>query len=185
MSAMAKATSRPRKTLDDFMALGDEARAELIAGEIYMTPSPTPWHQTVSFNLGLILGPHVREHGLGRVWSAPLDVHFPSGDVVEPDLIYVCSVKASIVQDWIRGVPDLLVEIASPSNAERDRIVKRDLYARNGVPEYWIVDPDVRTIELLRLQDRCYAPAGYFGLGTVLRTETMPLLRLVVDEVFP
>lgn len=184
MTPMAGATSRPRKTLDDFMALGDEVRAELIAGELYMTPSPTPPHQSVAANLHLILGPHVREQNLGTMWIAPLDVHLPSGDIVQPDLIFISTASAPIVQDWIRGVPDLLIEIVSPSNAERDRFVKRALYAENGVREYWIVDPDSRTIEVVRLDDGAYQPAGYFGVGTSLTSVTFPALRLDVGELF-
>ncbi len=178
------ATSRPRKTVSDFMALGEELTVELIAGELYSKPRVTVAHQTVVGGLLFVLAQHVREHGLGHFCGLPMDVHLPSGDIVKPDLLFVSKANESIIQDWIFGVPDLLIEVLSPVNAERDRIVKRDLYARNGVPEYWIVDPDVRTIEVLRLREGGYAPAGYFGMGTVLRTETMPLLRLVVDEVF-
>ena len=188
MNAMA-ATSRPLKTADEFMALGDEVRAELIAGEIFMAPAPTRWHQNVAGNLYELLAPHARTRGRGdaswgTVWIAPLDVHLPSGDIVQPDLIFVRTENWEILQDWIRGTPDLLIEIVSPSNAERDRIVKRALYARNGVSEYWIVDPDVRTVEVLRLRDGTYEPAGYFGAGTELVSSVLPDLRLPIDEVF-
>lgn len=185
MNAMAPATSRPPKTLDDFMALGDEVRAELIAGEIYhMAPSPQPRHQFVSLELLVVLDRHVRSLDLGRLLSAPSDVHLPSGDVVQPDLIFIAKANVAIIQDWIRGVPDLLIEIVSPSHAERDRIIKRALYARNGVPEYWIVDPVDRTIEVLRLCGETYAPAGYFGVGTYLESALLPGLALEVAGVF-
>lgn len=184
MDSMAPATSRPQKTVDDFMALGDEVRAELIAGELYMTPSPTPRHQDVAANLLERLRPFVRDRSLGTVWIAPLDVHLPGGDIVEPDLLFVSKANESIIQDWIRGAPDLLIEIVSPSNPERDRIVKRDLYARNGVGEYWIVDTEARAIEVLRLSGGTYAPAGYFVTGTALTTKTLPGLELPVEQVF-
>lgn len=184
MNAMASATSRPQKTVDDYMALGDEVRAELIAGEIYMAPSPRLRHQFVSVRLLAALDGFVRGHKLGQVLSAPSDVHLPSGDVVQPDLLFVANENASILQDWVRGVPDLLVEIVSPSHAERDRIIKRALYARNGVPEYWIVDPADRTIEVLRLAGGTYGPAGYFGSGTVLETAALSGLQLEVCDVF-
>ena len=183
MNAMA-AISRPLKTVDEFMALGDEVRAELIAGEIFMAPAPTRWHQDIAGNLYLALALHVRARALGAVCIAPLDVHLPSGDIVQPDLIVVRTENREIHQDWIRGTPDLLIEIVLPSNAERDRIVKRDLYAGNDVSEYWIVDPEVRTVEVLRLKDGAYAPAGYFGAGTALRSEVLPDLGLAIDEVF-
>lgn len=184
MNAMAPATSRPPKTLDDFIALGDEVRAELIAGEIYMAPSPQSLHQRVCLRLTVALESFVRDRGCGQLLCAPLDVHLPSGDVVQPDLIFVARDNASIIRDWIRGAPDLLIEIVSPSHAERDRIVKRGLYAHNGVPEYWLVDPADRTIEVLRLSGATYVPAGYFGVGTALTSQTLERLELNVTDVF-
>ncbi len=184
MTHMAPTTSRPRKTVDDFMALGDEVRAELIDGGLYMTPSPSFRHQNLAAKLLLAIGPHVRDAKLGTVAIAPLDVHLPSGDIVEPDLMYVATENQGIIEKWIRGVPDLLIEIVSPSNPERDRIVKRALYAENGVPEYWIVEPETQTIEVLRLDGFAYAPAGYFGMGTELVTAAIPDLRVSIDEVF-
>ena len=188
MASMAT-TSRPKKTVDDFMALGDGVRAELIDGEIYMAASPTSWHQIICGNLHLAMAQHARERNLGTVFVAPLDVHLPSGDIVEPDLIFVAEKNRGIVQDWIRGVPDLLVEIVSPSNPERDRLVKRTLYQRNGVPEYWIVEPEARAIEILRLEPQpqgsaAFAPAGYVGAGATLITRALPELELQVDDVF-
>ena len=82
----------------------------------------------------------VRGRSLGRVYVAPFDVHLPSGDIVEPDVIFVTTAKLGIVQGWIRGVPDFVVEVLSPDGIERDRIVKRVLYAKNGIREYWLVD---------------------------------------------
>jgi Uma2 family endonuclease len=83
------------------------------------------------------------------------------------------------------GAPDLVVEIVSPLNAERDRIVKRDLYARSGVREYWLVDTLARSVEVLRLDGAAYAPAGYFTAGTVLASPSLPGLAIPVDAVFP
>ncbi len=183
MAPMA-ATSRPKKTIDDFMALGDEVRAELIAGELYMTPAPSAWHQDVAANLLQALRPFVRQHRMGNVWTAPLDVHLPSADIVQPDLIFVRIEKRDIVRSWIHGAPDLLVEIVSPSNAERDRLVKRTLYEQNGVPEYWIVDADVCAVEVLRLDKDSYVPAGWFASDTTLVSAELPGLQLDIDEVF-
>jgi Uma2 family endonuclease len=184
MTGMAPPESPPRKTLEDYLALPDVVRAELIGGELYVTPSPTPRHQEASDNLMLVLGGYVRRRGLGRMYSAPLDVHLPSGDVVQPDLLFVATASEGIVQDWIRGVPDLVVEVLSPSNAERDRIVKRDVYAQSGVPEYWIVDPEARSIQVLRHEAGTYRPAGWFRSGDRVRSETWPDLDLPVDEAF-
>ena len=184
MSSMGQTRSRPRKTLEDFMALPDDTRAELIRGELYMPPSPRPGHQDVLFALGRLVADAAEALHLGKVYIAPLDVHLPSEDIVEPDLIFVSTANRSIIQDWIRGVPDLLIEIVSPSHPERDRIVKRDLYEENAVPEYWIVDTEAPAIEVLRFEDGAYAPAGYFQAGSRLRTRTLPGLEIPIDDVF-
>jgi Uma2 family endonuclease len=185
MALMAFATARPRKTVEDLFALPEGVRAELIGGDLYVTPSPESRHQAVSSALHFRLADHVRRSSGGSVFSAPLDVHLPSGDVVQPDLIWVSTERAGIVQRWIYGAPDLLVEILSPSNPERDRIVKRDLYARNGVREYWIVDPEARSIEVFVVESGVCRPAGWFTPGTQLVSPTLPGLSIDIAETLP
>jgi Uma2 family endonuclease len=178
----AEATSRPRKTVDDLMALPDDVRAELIGGEIYVTPSPTPDHQAVLWNLIRLLGNWAAARRPGRGFPE-LDVHLPSGDVVRPDVVFVAKENLSIVTDRVRGAPDLLVEIVSRNHPERDRIVKRDLYARNGVREYWIVEREDGAVQVLALDGASHAPAGYFGRGATVRSRAWPDLALPVDEI--
>lgn len=144
------------KTVDDFRRLPEGARAELIEGELVMSPSPKERHQRILLNLTLALDAVVRPPALGRLYTAPFDVHLPSGDIVQPDLIFVSTANRGIIQDWIRGVPDLLVEILSPDSSQRDRVLKRALYERNGVPRYWIVDPEQPSVELLTLSGGVY-----------------------------
>lgn len=182
---MATLQRRPRKTVEDFMKLPEDVRAELIDGEIYvMSPSPRERHQASLGCLHLRLGAHVESRKLGRVYLGPFDVHLPTGDIVQPDLVFVAQANLGIVQDWIRGTPDLVIEVVSPERPERDRIVKRDLYARNGVPEFWLVDPEDQAIEVLRLVDGRYAPAGYYRVGETLRSAALPSFELRVMEVF-
>lgn len=149
-----------------------------------MSPSPRYRHQRIVQNLYRILDPWVRSQSLGEVCLAPLDVHLPSGDVVEPDLIFVAASNRGIVRDWIRGVPDLLIEVISPEGADRDRIVKRERYAQNGVREYWIVDDTTRSVEVLRLDGNRYEPRGYFQSGEQIESPTFPGLALSVLDVF-
>ena len=182
---MATLQRRPRKTVDDFMKLPEDVRAELIDGEIYvMSPSPRERHQASVGNLHFRLRGHVEANRLGRVYLAPFDVHLPSGDIVQSDLVFVAQANLGVVRDWIRGTPDLVIEVVSPERPERDRIVKRDLYARNGVPEFWLVDPEDQAIEVLRLVEGRYAPAGYFRPGETLRSAALPGLELRVVDVF-
>jgi Uma2 family endonuclease len=184
MALVTHATTRPRKTADDLLALGDEVRAELIDGEIHVTPSSTPRHQDVLQRLLAALEGWVRPRGLGRAWVAPLDVFLPSGDGVQPDLLFVSAARLAIVPDWVRGAPDLVVEVVSRSHPERDRIVKRGVYARSGVPEHWIAEPDDRAVQVLRLAEGAYAPHGYVVVPADLTTPTFPGLRVPLEEVF-
>jgi Uma2 family endonuclease len=149
---MTPSLSRPRKTVDDFMSLPEGTLAELIDGELLiMSPGPRELHQRVVGRLHLLLSSFAEARKLGRVYVAPMDVHLPSGDIVEPDL---SAARSDIIRDWIRGAPDLLVEVLSPSGIDRDRLIKRRLYARNGVPGYWIVDPQEASVERFDLEGR-------------------------------
>lgn len=166
------------------MRLPEGSRAELIDGELFMCPSPRSRHQDVAGNLFALLREFVLSRTLGKVFSAPLDVHLPSGDIVEPDVLFVAKAHLGIVQDWVRGVPDLVIEVLSPDGVERDRIIKRDLYARNGVREYWIVDPVAQTVEVFALRGGTFDPEGYFEIGHALVSPLLTELRIPLPEVF-
>lgn len=181
---MADIKTRPRKTAEDYMRLPEGTRAELIEGEIYMSPSPKEKHQRLVLNLASALKAFAEARGLGRIYVSPFDVHLPSGDIVQPDVIFVSRSRLDIIRDWIRGVPDLLIEAVSPDNPERDRAVKRDLYARNGVPEYWIVDPEERSVEILRLRGAAYEARGFFEEADTLTSPTMAGLSLPIRPLF-
>jgi Uma2 family endonuclease len=175
---------KPRKTAEDYMRLPEGTRAELIEGEIFMSPSPKERHQSRIGNVYSLLREKFRQRKLGRVWMAPFDVHLPTGDIVQPDLIAIAMRNLGIVKDWIYGVPELLIEVLSPDGAERDRIVKKLLYARNGVPEYWIVDDEANAVEVFKLAGDRYEPLGYFERGDVIQSAVFPELALPVTQVF-
>jgi len=175
---------QPRQTVEDFMKLPEGTRAELIDEEIFMSPSLRPRHQRVPFRLSRILDEHITRHGLGEIFIAPLDVHLPSEDIVEPDVFFIAKENAGIVQDWVRGVPDLIIEMLSPDRPDRDRIVKRDLYAHNGVREYWLVGPETKTIEVFSLQDDQYKRSGCFGAGETLTSPLLAGLQVLLALVF-
>ncbi len=130
----------------------DGNRYEAIGGELYVSPPPRTRHQWVSAELFAALYDVLVRSGHGHLLSAPVGVEFPeTGEGVQPDLLFVAAERLHIVhEDWIRGAPDLVIEILSPSTAKRDRTVKRAFYQRMGVPEYWIVDIDTRQIEVWR-----------------------------------
>jgi Uma2 family endonuclease len=128
----------------------DGKRYEAIDGELYVTPAPSRRHQWVSGNLERALCRLLQDPGHGWVYHAPIGVEFPETEEgAQPDIIFVSKARAEIlVDEGIRGVPDLVVEIRSPSTAERDRTIKRKLYQRQGVAQYWIVDPDADAVEV-------------------------------------
>lgn len=182
MSCMTQ--TRPRKTIADLYRLPPETRAELIDGEIYVAPAPELEHQIAIGNLYVLLRRHVERRRLGCVYLSPLDVFLPTGEVVEPDLFFLSTRKERTVRKRVRVVPDLAVEVISPSGAIRDRNVKLSLYARSGVREYWIVDPIERTVEVFQLVRRRYEPCGYFRTRDRLSTPLFRDLRLPVRSIF-
>ena len=137
---------------EDLLAFPDDGRRyEIIEGDLYEMPSPTSAHATTIINLIALLLPIIA--GLrGRLFTAPLDVFVPGGDPVQPDVLVVLpDGGARVEMRGVEGPPDLVIEVISPSNRGRDLLLKRSLYARAGVREYWLVDPDARTIEILAL----------------------------------
>ncbi len=179
------ATSTIKLTYEDYRHIPDDERYELLDGELVMSPSPKEIHQRIDMDLGRLIGNFVAENHLGRVYSAPFDVVLSEVDVVQPDLLFVSSERANIITpDNVRGAPDLVVEILSPSTAERDRTRKRALYARYGVPEYWLVDPDARTVTVLRLDDGAFAEVAHYGAGQTLTSPTLVGFTVNLDDIF-
>jgi Uma2 family endonuclease len=151
---MASHPSPIRWTYEEFARLprSYRNRYEVIAGELYVTPAPGGLHQRIVTELTVALEIHNREHGLGRVIVGPIDVLFGEGDYLEPDLVFVRRERLGILRErGIEGAPDLVVEVASPSTAKRDRTLKRDRYIHFGVPEYWIVDAGAGEVLVHRL----------------------------------
>ena len=144
-------------TWQDVQQLPDDGhRHEAIEGELYVTPAPTPRHQDIVLRLALRLQSILVEPGHGRLWIAPIGVEFPdSSEGVQPDIVFVSSTgRATPTEAGIRGAPDLVIEVLSPATAQRDRGVKRKLYERRGVGQYWIVDPDSETVEAWTFGER-------------------------------
>lgn len=161
----------------------DRHRHELIDGEEFMTPAPRPNHQGVVGNLFAVLKLHAKKQKLGRVFVAPTDVVLSDHDVVEPDVLFVSSARARIIGEKnIRGAPELVIEVLSPSTASWDRGAKLALYARSGVREYWLVDPAERTVEIREFgnprRTRIYKEGQSFG------SELFPGLVVEVDAAF-
>ena len=136
----------------------DGQRHEIINGDHFVNAAPNPYHQLVSINLANQLYTQITSRGLGLVFAAPIDVQLSDHDIVQPDLVVVLNAKkkAIITPTKIKGVPDLLVEIISPSSSQYDCTTKKELYERSGVPQYWIVDPFEHTLDQFVLRDGKY-----------------------------
>ena len=145
------ALRRPERTwtYEDLAALPDDGkRYEIIEGELFELTAPNLRHAKVLSNLILLIGPVARASG-GEFYSAVVDVFFRGANPVEPDMVGVMPETAvRQVMRGVEGAPDLVIEVLSPSNRTHDVLTKRELYRRGGVREYWMVDPEERSIEV-------------------------------------
>ena len=188
---MVIAKPKGKYTYADYAATPEGERWELIDGVLYhMAAAPNIRHQTVSLVLGALIDRHVMPLLLGLLYRAPCAVFLLGESAVEPDLLYISASRRHIVADrGCEGAPDLVVEILSPSNRGHDLAVKRELYARHGVPEYWIIDPDRET--LLVLTDPVtsngvgeYTIEAIYQAGDTLTTDRIPDLAIAVTDIF-
>ena len=141
--------AKEKSALEAFESLPEGTPAQLIGGEIIMSPAPTAKHQIVQMNLSALLHNFVLKKRIGTVIASPIDVYFSGEEVYQPDIIFISKSNESIIRENIDGAPDLVVEILSPSNAYHDLRHKWRIYERYGVKEYWIVDPMAKCIEIL------------------------------------
>jgi Uma2 family endonuclease len=179
-------STKVKFTYDDYRTAPENERYELLEGELVMVPAPNFAHQNTSAYLAATLWKFVREHDLGVVLSAPFDVVLSEERVFQPDILFVSRERLSIINpENIRGTaPDLVVEILSPATAERDRFYKRAVYARYGVKEYWIVDPEASIIEVTRLGEKDLETVKVYGKHELLKSLLLEGLTVELDEVF-
>ena len=179
-----------RLTYDDYVLIPDDGmRHEIIDGVHYVTPSPVKRHQVLLGRLHFAIAKHLEARPeLGEVFLSPFDTVFTRWDVVEPDLLFVAADQRQILTDAnVQGAPALVVEILSPSTRKRDLGIKRDLFDRGGVREYWIVDPVENEIVVHRRSvsgslEVVAELSGDQALTTpVLPGLTMSLARLFAD----
>jgi Uma2 family endonuclease len=144
---------------DDYAAIPpDGKRYELLDGEVYVTPAPSPRHQWVSKKLQRQLEDYFEQRGIGRVFNAPIDVIPSPHDVVQPDLVVVTD-AAQISERGIEGPPTLIVEVLSPSSVVYDRTTKSRRYGAFPIPHLWFVDPVDRRLECFRRVGTTWQPA--------------------------
>ncbi|MBM4093734.1 MAG: Uma2 family endonuclease [Planctomycetes bacterium] len=160
MSAEAKSTGKLGYA--EYARIPDDGRRhEVIDGEHVVNPAPDMVHQRLSRRIQFQLYTQIELRGLGEVMNAPVDLQLSDWDIVQPDLVVVLSRNKTIMTaKKIEGSPDLVVEILSGSSMHNDRVLKKELYRKSGIPEYWVVDPEHRAVEQFILRDDNYELLG-------------------------
>ncbi len=168
-------------TYEDYCALPEDGnRYEILDGKLYMTPAPRTFHQILTARLLLSLAA-TRE----IVLTAPVDLILKGATPVQPDLLFLPREQAHQVEErFVSGPPTLVVEILSPSTAARDRTLKLNKYAQNGIPWYWLVDPEEKTLLVLRLEGEHYVVEASLDETERFVWAPYPVVDLDLSELF-
>jgi len=164
----------------------DGWKYEIINGVLYMSPAPTPKHQDVISELLILMRLYAKQHNLGKVLIAACDVKLPGQDVpFEPDIIFVRQANRHIIgPKRIDGVPDLVVEVLSPSNAHYDRKTKFNIYQQEGISEYWMVDYHAETIEIFILVEGTYHLMGKYSSTDLVTSNQLAGFEFIAETIF-
>jgi Uma2 family endonuclease len=174
-------------TYEDYVRLPDDGlRHEIIDGEHYVTPSPSLRHQQISGRLFYSIQQYLHEHPTGTIFYAPVDALLSKFDIVVPDLIYISNERSRYMTTKnVQGPPDLVIEILSPGTARRDQELKRDLYERVGVQEYWLVDPGRELIDVYLAETVSrFAVSLQHTKSAGLTSPLFPGLEIRLDRIF-
>lgn len=187
MAAQPRPKAKRLWTYDEMIAELPETNlpTELWNGEIIMSPAPHPDHQRIVARFYKKLDRFIEERGLGEVLFSPVDVVLTRHRVVQPDVLFVSKSRRDIVQKQINGVPDLAMEVISEGSWQRDRIQKKALYEQFGLPEYWIVDPDSRSLEVFALVNGGYQLHGKGSSAEEVSSKLLAGFEVSFSELMP
>lgn len=189
LSASTRTTPKKWKnrrwTFDEVAAEIPESNLplELWDGELVMSPSPSFRHQKIVTRFYKVLDAWVDQHQLGETSIAPLDMVLSERRATQPDVVFISNENLGIIQKQLRGPADLVAEVISPESRRRDRIDKRDLYEQHGVKEYWLIDPEAETVEILHIEAGAYKLAGRWRPGETARSVLLPGLEVPVTAL--
>ena len=183
--------SLTKLTYEDYVQFPDDGlRHEIIEGDHYVSPPPLVRHQRILLRLSHLIQTYLDTNPVGEMLFAPVAVLLSEFNVFEPDLFYMCAARLHLLTEKnLQGAPNLVVEILSPSTKSRDRHLKRDVYERTGVEEYWVVDPDQNVVDVYRRHDSTAAPGRIFSIPIryartqILNTPLLPGLELPLDKI--
>ena len=150
-----------------------------------MSPAPSFFHQEIVARFYKLIDAWVEKHRLGKTGIAPLDMILTTRRVTQPDVVFISNERLGIIKDRIMGPADLVAEVISPDSRRRDRIDKRDLYEQHGVREYWLIDPEAGTAEVLYLQSGTYRLVGRWRAGERARSRLLEGFEVPVSDLFP
>jgi len=181
-----KAVAMEPLTVEDYRLLPEGGpRYQLIEGDLFMALAPNRYHQDVSQNITLLLGKYLEKHPIGKLYAAPFDVYFDEINVHQPDVVFVSNRNKSILTyAGAEGAPDLLVEILSPKTAELDKKPKRRVFARSGVNELWIIDPEAKLVHVYFLQKDAERPAATHSEKDTFASPHFPGLKISGAKIF-
>ena len=174
-------------TYSHYMAMPDDGqRYEIVDGVLYMAPSPNEYHQVASMRMGTYLSTHIDLNDLGLTLAAPFDVKLAFKTVVQPDLLVFLYKNGEVeeLSDVVKRIPDLVVEIVSPGTMKHDRQRKFQAYELAGIPEYWIVEPKPRSVEVYALEAGAYQQDGIFRDEQIINSRVVPDLPVAVRRFF-
>jgi len=172
-------------TFDELAAELPESNlpTELWDGELIMSPAPSWLHQQIVDRFHDHLKAWVRVRGLGETATAPIDMVLTPHRAIQPDVIFISSGRLGIIQQRVMGAADLVAEVISPESRKRDRIDKRDLYEQHGVREYWLIDPEAQTVEVLHLEAGQYQLVGRWHPGKRARSRLLKGFEVAVANL--
>jgi len=175
-----------RWTFDELVAELPESNlpTELWDGELVMSPAPSFLHQKIVDRFHDLLKAWVRKHRLGETALAPIDMVLTTRRATQPDVVFISKERLGIIKERILGAADLVAEVISPGSRRRDRIDKRDLYEQHGVREYWLIDPEAKTVEVLHLEAGTYQLVGRCHPGERARSRLLKGFEVPVAPLF-
>jgi Uma2 family endonuclease len=185
---MIPGTITTRITYHDLRAMPDDGKQyEVIDGELYVNPSPITKHQIAVVNLSYAFQQYVRTHRGARSFVAPFDVVLADDVMVQPDVFVILSERESIIgPTHVEGPPHIVVEVLSESSRRKDEIIKRQIYDRFGVDEYWVVDPEIDLVKIYRRSGKSFVRVAEISTeaGGVITTPLLPAFELPIEDVF-
>jgi Uma2 family endonuclease len=172
-------------SVEDFMRIPEETPVELIGGRLVHEPTPTIYHQRISFVLCIKLGIYVEERRLGLVFAAPTGVHLTIIDTYEPDICFIAEEHRGILGDaLINGAPDMVIEILSPSNTRKEMRRKMEIYESTGVREYWIVDPKKKVVDCFTSIEGKFDLAAHVDIDGIVRSTVIEGFEVEARTIF-